>query len=64
MSQQPTTTDLAAAIAKSRSRTLMAAKNLSRLMAEFDGNLSFCGEALAEALDAADQLATLEAIEP
>jgi arylsulfatase A-like enzyme len=38
----------------------MAAKIFSRLMAEFDGNLEYCHEAMEEVLDAADQLATLE----
>lgn len=56
-----TTAELDAAIAKARGRTLMAAKTFSRLMAEFDGDPSCCGEAMHEVLDAADQLSTLEA---
>ena len=49
-------------VAKARSRTLMAAKNFSRLMAEF-GGIEHCQAALTELLDAADQLETLEAFE-
>lgn len=49
-----------APLAKARSRTLMAAKNFSRLMAEFDGELKYCQEALTEVLDAADQLEAIE----
>jgi microcompartment protein CcmL/EutN len=48
------------AIVKARSRTLMAAKNLSRLMAEFEGEIQYCQEALTEVMDAADQLDALE----
>lgn len=57
------TTEIDAAVAKARSRTLMAAKNLSRLMGEFDGEHKYCQEALTEVLDAADQLETLEALQ-
>ena len=49
-----------AQLAKSRSRTLMAAKNFARLMAEFEGNPNYCAEAMSELLDAADQLQALE----
>lgn len=48
------------ALSKARSRTLAAAKHLSRLMAEFDGEIKYCAEALTEVLDAADQLEAIE----
>jgi hypothetical protein len=54
---------LTAAIAKSRSRVLMAAKVFSRLMAEFEGEIQYCQEALTEVMDAADQLDALEALQ-
>lgn len=57
------TADLAASISKARSRTLMAAKNFSRLMSEFEGELQYCGEAMTEMMDAADQLMALEAMQ-
>jgi hypothetical protein len=48
------------AIAKARARTLMAAKIFSRLMAEFEGDVKYCAEAMTEVMDAADQLNALE----
>jgi hypothetical protein len=53
-------TDLDTAIVESRARTLAAAKAFSRLMAEFDGDITCCGEAMTELLDAADHLMKLE----
>ena len=55
--------ELAEAIVKARSRTLAAVKSFSRLMAEFEGEIRFCEEAMNELLDAADQLDTLERLQ-
>jgi len=49
-------------IAKARSRTLMAAKIFSRLMAEYGGEVKYCSKAMEEVMDAADHLANLEAL--
>lgn len=43
-------------------RVLRAARNFAKVMAEFDGQIQYCGEAMEEVIDAADRLIELEAV--
>jgi hypothetical protein len=54
--------DLDGRIAVCKIRVLRAARNFSKSMAEFDGDLAICGEDMNEVMDAADRLMELEAL--
>lgn len=61
--RQPRRIDIEGRIVACKIRILRAARNFAKAMAEFEGDLQFCGEIMNEVVDAADRLMELEAVQ-